>query len=120
MRERISADFDFLFSITPPFEAAIGFGRRTLLVTKRLRLASVECQGLYARPSARASHVSLRAAFSLFRLSRSLSLSSPGRGQARLARAGEGSSHIYLALNTLHENWHRSETSLSQSDGSCC
>src|SRR6266851_1684464 len=36
----------------------------------------------------------------------------PGRGQARLARAGEGSSHIYLALNTLRENWHRSETSL--------
>ncbi len=25
----------------------------------------------------------------------------PGRGQARMARAGEGSSHIYLALNTL-------------------
>src|SRR5713101_478133 len=52
-------------------------------VTRRLRLASVECQGLYDRPSARAEHASLRATFSLFRLSRSLSLSSPGRGQAR-------------------------------------
>ena len=28
----------------------------------------------------------------------------PGRGRARLARAGEGSSHVYLALNTLREN----------------
>ena len=28
----------------------------------------------------------------------------PGRGQARLARAGEGSSRVYLALNTLREN----------------
>src|SRR6266852_6734665 len=27
----------------------------------------------------------------------------PGRGQARLARAGEGSSRVYLALNTLRE-----------------
>ena len=44
----------------------------------------------------------------------------PGRGQARLARAGEGSSHIYLALNTLRENWLRSETSLPQSEGAGC
>src|SRR6266851_8987153 len=29
----------------------------------------------------------------------------PGRGRARLARAGEGSSHINLALNTLRQNW---------------
>ncbi len=34
----------------------------------------------------------------------------PGRGQARLARAGEGSSHVYLALNTLRENGLKNES----------
>src|SRR5713101_4924067 len=33
-------------------------------VTRRLRLASVECQGLYDRPSARAEHASLQLQFS--------------------------------------------------------
>ena len=28
----------------------------------------------------------------------------PGRGQARLARAGEGSSHVYLGLSTCVQN----------------
>src|SRR5712692_9077065 len=83
-------------------------------VTRRLRLASVECQGPYAGPSARTEHASLRVRFPLSAFPDPSSC--PGRGQARLARAGEGSSHIYLALNTLRENWLRSETSLPQSE----
>src|SRR5216683_3773806 len=119
MRERISADFDFLFSITPPFEAAIGFGPENIAcnqtTTPRIRGMSRTL-----RPPFRARRA-CEFASCVFPLPPFMDPSScPGRGQARLARAGEGSSHIYLALNTLRESWLRSETSLPQSEGAGC